>query len=53
MNNKWQLVEKHKGPWWWPKTIYYVESEFMRIGPFDSLSDAQNELGFLLALEYL
>lgn len=37
-----ETVEKH---WWRNKTLYYVESEFGRLGPFEDKADAEMYLG--------
>jgi hypothetical protein len=38
---EYRVTAAMEGPWWWRQTRYYVESEFVRLGSFDTRREAE------------
>jgi hypothetical protein len=39
-----RIVETVGGPWWWRQRQYWIESDYCRVGPFDTKSEAGRAL---------
>lgn len=41
---EYRIASTTEGRWWWRKTVYWIESEFARLGPISTQEEANSLL---------